>query len=362
MNQYRLAYPKENPYNMKKATIAALISTNGPTKALPQLTRMLRMRGLQVVVLCDGGEAECDAVSHACAAHVIGLAARAGSAAAIRAGTAYVREKYGKCVVVTVDAAGGHEIADILRVAGIARENPGKLILGARTFGRYRFPALVLRLAYRFFAKLDVRDMTTGLRAFDDSLFSFMSETPDDREEYEMNVLLRCAKEKIPIEEIDIKTAYPTGGTGTLFSAFRHYLRVYGNMIKFSLSSFIGFLTDYGMFNLLYALSFGMDDMRVRLAFANYVARAVSATVNYTINRRYVFKNRESVVRTAIQYFLLAALISVGNTYILTLLTDALRFHAQIAKLLTELLFFFASWVVQRFIIFRKKKKSADSA
>jgi putative flippase GtrA len=344
---------------MTNPTIAALIPANGPTDALPKLAQALRARGLLVVVTVDGGEAECDAVFDSCAqnARVIRLPERAGRGAAIRAGVACAREELGNCVVVTADAEGNNAIDDILRVAGIAQENPGTLILGARARCRNRAAALALRLLYRAFAKLDVHDLTTGLRAFDASLFHLIEETPGERDECEMNVLLKCAKEKIPIVETKIETVCPDGGAGTLLSAFRHYLRVYGNMIKFSLSSFAGFLTDYAMFNLLYALTPAMGE--IRIDFSNYVARAISATLNYAINRRLVFKSRENVARTAVQYFVLAAIILIFNTKILDFLIDKAHFNAQIAKLLTELMFFLMSWLAQRFIIFRKKRAEA---
>lgn len=345
---------------MINANIAALIPASGPTEALAGLVRVLRARGLRVAVVVDGGEAAFEAVSALCAgdAHLIRLPEGAGRGAAIRAGVEFLRGECEKCVCVTADAGGAHAAGDILRVAGIARENPGKLVLGVRSYRRGRFPAFFLRLAYRLFAKLDVRDLTTGLRAFDESLFGLFLETPGERDEYEMNALISCAREKIPILETKIETQYPAGGAGSLFSAFRHYLRVYGNMIKFSLSSFAGFVTDYAMFNLLYALSAGMGDFRID--FANYTARAVSATLNYTLNRRLVFKSRENVVKTAIQYFALATIILIGNTYILTFLVETVRLNAQIAKLLTELLFFLMSWLVQRFVIFRRKRARGE--
>ncbi len=334
-----------------------LIPASGPSETLGILVHGLHTRGCTIVVPCDGGEAACDAVFHLTgeSAQVIPLPQNAGRAEMIRAGIAHVREQHARHVVVTADANGVYGVEDILRVARIAQENTGKLILGARIYERVRIPAFLLHVAYRFFAKLDVRDLTTRLRAFDEALSGLLMDVPGEPDEYEMNVLLRCAKENVPILETKIDAKYPDGGAGNLFSAFRHYLRVYGNMIKFSLSSFAGFVTDYAMFNLLYFLASGMGDFRID--FANYTARVISATINYTINRRLVFKSNENVVKTAVQYYALATLILIGNTYILSFLIENVRMNAQIAKLLTEILFFLMSWVVQRFIIFRKKAR-----
>ena len=53
-----------------------------------------------------------------------------------------------------------------------------------------------------------VYDTQTGLRAFSDKIISFLINIPGDRFEYEMNVLLMCAKSHIPIHEIEIQTIY----------------------------------------------------------------------------------------------------------------------------------------------------------
>ena len=354
-------HTKESPFLMNHSHMAVLIPARGPTEALTALVVALRAAGVSVIVPVDGGAAAFEAVLRLCgeSAAVLPLPEGAGRAAAVRAGVAHARDKLKSRAVATAASDGANGVEDILRAAHMAEENPGKLILGARKYARKRFPAAALRLAYRLFAGLDVRDLTTGLRAFDKNLFGLFLETPGEPDEYEMNVLLQCAKGKIPILETKIETQYPDGGAGSLFTALRHYLRVYGNMIKFSLSSLAGFVTDYAMFNLLYALSAGMGDYRID--FANYAARAISASLNYTLNRRLVFKNQENVAKTAVQYFALATLILIGNTYILTFLIETVRLNAQIAKLLTEIMFFLTSWLVQRFIIFRKKKKAPSA-
>ena len=91
------------------------------------------------------------------------------------------------------------------------------------------------------------------------------------------------------------------------------------------------------------------------IVVSNIAARVVSASVNYTMNRRLVFKSQSHVVQSAMQYALLAGLILLGNTVVLSLLIHSLGMNRYLAKLLTEILFFCTSWLVQRKIIFRTK-------
>jgi putative flippase GtrA len=123
------------------------------------------------------------------------------------------------------------------------------------------------------------------------------------------------------------------------------------SILKFSISSLIGFLTDFGMFILLSIATQGMGSAGVPVS--NIGARIVSATVNFNLNKKFVFKNRDSTVRTGIQYFALAVGILAGNTLLLTWLVEGLGWNRYLAKVLTEITFFSLSYLIQRFVIFR---------
>ena len=105
---------------------------------------------------------------------------------------------------------------------------------------------------------------------------------------------------------------------------------------------------DYAIYSLFIALS-------ATLTVANVSARIVSASVNFTLNRKFVFKSRDSVWKSAVKYFLLAAFILVGNTLVLNLLAKRLRINNFAAKIITEVIFYIISWLVQRLFVFKSK-------
>lgn len=203
-------------------------------------------------------------------------------------------------------------------------------------------------MVYRLSTGLDVHDTQTGLRAFRVSMAPALLSIPGERYEYEMNVLLYCAREHIKIREQEIKTIYLDNNSASHFDALRDSARIYKEILRFSASSLLGFLTDYAEFSLL-LLATGS------LLLSNVAARIVSASVNFTVNRRFVFKNKGSVAKAAAEYFLLAVFILLGNTVVLELLVNVCGVHQMLAKILTELLFFLFSWLVQRFVVFRKR-------
>jgi len=92
----------------------------------------------------------------------------------------------------------------------------------------------------------------------------------------------------------------------------------------------------------------------VSVPLSNVSARIVSATVNFTINKKLVFKSDASVIKSAAQYFTLAACILAGNTLLLSWLVGSVGVNKFAAKILTEITFFTLSWLVQKFIIFRR--------
>jgi putative flippase GtrA len=241
----------------------------------------------------------------------------------------------------------------------------GSLILGCRRFcgevpKRSRFGNTVTRFVYRTVTGLDVSDTQTGLRAFNASLIPFMLEVKGDRYEYEMNVLLKCARSRVPIREIEIATIYFDNNEGSHFSTLKDSFIIYRDIIKFAASSLTGFAVDYGLYSLLVLVTGGLGSA-VSIPLSNITARIVSSSVNYSINRRFVFKNTDSAVKTAAQYFALAACILAGNTVLLSFLVNGLGANEYAAKIITEITFFVASYFAQRFFIFAKKPKNSGA-
>ena len=334
----------------------ALIPAYKPEPILIDLLRELCSSGFECVVVDDGGGEEFARIFKDAErlAKVLVHPTNRGKGAALKTGFKYIKEAYGAGrIVVTVDADGQHKVSDALRVCAEAESNTDALVLGSRKFKgeipfRSKFGNGITRFVYRISTGLKVRDTQTGLRAFPSSLLSRLLEIPGDRYEYEMNVLLEFARHRIPIKELDIETVYIGKNESSHFNPLKDSFRIYKEILKFSASSFIGFLVDYAIYSLLIALS-------ATLTVANVSARIVSASVNFTLNRKFVFKSRDSVWKSAVKYFLLAAFILVGNTLVLNLLARRLRINNFAAKIITEVIFYIISWLVQRLFVFKSK-------
>ena len=338
------------------AKYIALIPAYEPEPIMLKLLNELSAHGFDLVIVDDGSGAEY-AELFSCASSfgsVLTHSVNRGKGAALKTGLSFIQsDQNDDCVIVTVDADGQHRLEDALNVCRIAEQHPDTLVLGSRILKdnvplRSQLGNSVTRFVYCLTTGLKVHDTQTGLRAFSSRHIPALLEISGERYEYEMNVLLEFAHQHTPIQEVEIETIYLNNNAASHFNTLKDSCRIYKEILKFSASSFIGFLVDYGMYSLLLLLT-------ANLRLSNILARVFSASANYTLNRKFVFKSNHSIARSAAQYFLLAALILLGNTFVLELLVNTCGIHEMLSKILTEIVFFFLSWLVQHSIIFRKR-------
>ncbi|MDY5845231.1 MAG: bifunctional glycosyltransferase family 2/GtrA family protein [Coprococcus catus] len=334
----------------------ALIPAYKPGDYLLDLTVKLKGKGFSVVIVDDGSGADYADffLASTCFAEVLHHSENMGKGRALKTGiNAISRYCTSDTVIVTVDADGQHCVEDALAICNIAQKAPNTLVLGSRKLKenvplRSKFGNTVTRFVYYISTGLKVHDTQTGLRAFRAELIPVLRDIPGERYEYEMNVLLRFARDKIRILEHEIETIYIDNNAQSHFDTVKDSVRIYKEILKFSASSFVGFLVDYSLYSLLLFIT-------NNLCIANVAARIVSASVNFFLNRKFVFKSRGPLLRAALQYFLLAAGILIGNTFVLEFIVNAYGVNQMLAKIMTEVMFFILSWLIQKLIVFKRR-------
>ncbi len=349
---------------MKAVNHIALIPAYEPEDVFIPLIEKLFDAGFLIVIVDDGsGPAYSEIFRKADKyAYVLHHKDNKGKGCALKTGLTYIA-KYlpTDSVIVTVDADGQHKPEDAVRVCKAAEAAPGTLVLGCRHFTgnvplRSRFGNTVTRFVYRSAAGIAVSDTQTGLRAFSAGLIPVLLSVEGSRYEYEMNMLLEFGRNKRPMKEVPIETVYLAGNTSSHFNTLRDSFLIYRDIFKFAGSSLIGFVIDYSLFSLLSAVLVFLGAACIPVS--NVAARVISASANFTINKKFVFKNKDSALKTGFQYFILAGCILLGNTLLITFLVETLGVNRYIAKLVTEITFFTLSWLAQKFIIFRKKEEA----
>lgn len=343
--------------------ITVLIPAYEPDKIILSLVQKLYDENYHIIIVNDGSGPAYKEIFNDLEffSTVLSHEKNRGKGQALKTGLTYIQKHCRKdSVVVTIDCDGQHSITDMQKVCAFAMAHPDTLILGSRMFNqnvpkRSQFGNTITRMVYRFFTGVNVYDTQTGLRAFGFGLIPFFLGIDGERYEYEMNVLLECSKKHVAIHEIPIQTIYYDNNSGSHFNAVSDSIKVYGKIFKFAASSLTGFVVDYSLYTVLVITTASMGAISIPLS--NVCARIVSAGVNFTMNKKLVFQNDDSMIKTGIQYFSLAAGILAGNTFLLSLLTGPIGMNKFVAKIFTELTFFVLSWLVQRYVIFNKRSK-----
>lgn len=234
-----------------------LIPSLEPDDRLPAYVRRLLDKGFQHVVIVDDGSgaayqpifAELDAMDGVSVTH---HELNRGKGCALKTGYAYIQAHFPAASgVITADADGQHTVEDCWHLAEVLTEGKRALYLGSRNFNLDHVPpksrhgnkitSAVFRLLYGVY----LPDTQTGLRAFRMADLPFMLDVPGERFEYEMQVLIACARAKLPMIPIEIETVYENENAGTHFHPIRDSYRIYkvilGNFLLYASSSVICF-------------------------------------------------------------------------------------------------------------------------
>lgn len=340
-----------------------LIPAYQPDHHLSDLVKELTAAAFRVVVVNDGSTAGLEIFEELRKMEnvtVLENPVNRGMGGALKTGFAYMAE-HGFEGVIEADADGQHAAEDIKRMAeALAAQKPGTLVLGARDIAqmppRSKAGNSITKVMFRLLYGIDLRDTQTGLRGIPltkDSIPGLL-ELSGERYEFQMEVLINSPK-LFPegIVEIPIQTIYIDNNQSSHFRPVKDGAKIYSvlfkSLPKFMLSSLLAFSIDYLLFNLLFYL------LPLTTAPSTVLARVVSSTINYNVNRHLVFKNSSSRYN-ALNFFCLAAVILVLNCTLMYLLVEVCHLPAFAVKIPVECLFYLVNFTVQSKLAAGKRK------
>ena len=338
-----------------------------PDHRLVDLATALHERdpSLDIVVVDDGSgvaSAPVFASLEAAGVEVLSHGANRGKGAALRTLFRHARTAHPDAPVVTADADGQHAADDIVRVAREVEGSPDAIVLGVRDFRgddvplRSRFGNAVSARMFAVATCVRVVDTQTGLRGLPAAALPWASRLPGDRFEYEAIMLLRSARAGFRILQTPIRTVYLDENRSSHFRPLRDSLRVVAPLAAFLASSVLAAAVDA---LLLWLLLLASGWLQGSIAGA----RVVSASLNFAVNRIWVFGRRRQRAPLRVElarYAALAAVVLVANVTLMTIL-DALGVGLVIAKVATEAALWLAGFLVQRAWVFAHAR-AADRA
>lgn len=275
--------------------------------------------------------------------------------------------------VVTADGDNQHKAEDILRCAQAVTDENDKVWLGVRDFSldhvpfRSRFGNNLTRNIMRLFGGVSVSDTQTGLRAIPFACLPFMLTVDGERYEYETEQLMALRDNGWEIREVVIETVYIDENQTSHFNPirdswkiykliFRHAFHKLGQLLRFSCSSLFAVLVDQGIFALLNIYLLSSLSAGSRQFFATLTGRVVSSLVNYSCNKRLVFK-KKSCKGSLLRYCLLCGVQTLLSFALLrgfTALLHTSGLQDNLVKMVVDTALFFMSYRIQTRWVFPK--------
>ena len=342
-----------------------LIPAYQPDARLPRLILELHRAdpSTKIVVVDDGSGQKFSDIFEASAtagAHVISYENNRGKGYALREGFTWIRDVAGdlsECVV-TADADGQHTLNDIFRV-GRTCTDTGTSVLGVREFvghvpARSRIGNTATSALFWLATGWKLKDTQTGLRAFPVALLPALLEVQGDRYEYELRVLLHLAKFRHPVTQIPIETIYEAGNPTSHFRPLQDSARIWAPLLKFAASSGVATIIDY-------VLVLALNALTGALFFPVVVARMVSASVNFAMNRHVFEATGVPLRRSALRYAALAIAVVAGSYTMLAVLTG-IGMPLWIAKIIADTTMYLVSYSAQSRYVFAPAQEQSAKA
>ena len=353
---------------MNAEKLIVIIPSYEPTREFVDYAKKVTEFAAALVVVNDGSGPEYDCIFKEIEAlkkaRYITYGENQGKGYALKEAFRYCTETYDDSFVcVTADCDGQHSLEDIVKVASAASAHPNALILGSRNFDLPNVPKKSkagntnIRRMFRLLYGIDLRDTQTGLRGFSVGLARQFLSVRGNRFEYEMEKLIYCQRNSIPISEVPIRTIYPDDPKDhtSHFKAIRDSVKIVGvtfkNLNLYILSSLLSTIFDAVIFFLLSSVILG-DISAINTLIATVVARISSSLLNFFLNRKYVFKGKSK--KSIYRYYILWLCQLSASYGLIFLFGNVLGLPMTPMKIAGDLILSFFSYQIQRFWVFRE--------
>jgi glycosyltransferase involved in cell wall biosynthesis len=350
---------KDAAIAVEAGPIAILIPAYRPERALLNIVRGL-VWGPQrsIVVVDDGSGPEYAALFEEIGClpnvRVLHQPSNLGKGSALKRGIAFLLGEYPDLAgVVTADADGQHDPADVLNVCERFRKAPDALVMGARGFSgsvpaRSKVGNLITLRVVRAVLGQKLSDSQTGLRAIPVSLLNRLLKAGGERYEFEIEMLIAAKHLGTRIVEQPIRTIYEPGNPTSHFRPLWDSMRIGYVLFRSSMIAIATAALDNLAFYVLYSATGS-------IAVSQALARAMAVCFNYPLIRKAVFLSDEPHGILLPRYLLLVA-VNCGLSYAaIKAVTAVFPENVFTAKVAVETLLFLFNVIIQRDWIFRKR-------
>jgi putative flippase GtrA len=224
------------------------------------------------------------------------------------------------------------------------------LVLGCRHFDssvplRSLIGNKLTRLVLRGLTGQNLSDTQTGLRGIPMAFLPSLLRLEPNGYDFELEMLLVARREKRLILEVPIRTIYLDSNRASHFNPLIDSTRVYFVFVRFCAVSVLTALLDNFAFLLLLLAG-------ASLVTSQAGARLIAGLFNYTSNKIAAFRSRAPMRVSLPRYCIVVAASGTVSFALITVLVKMAGMAVMPAKLLTEMLLFFANFAVLRDYVF----------
>lgn len=226
MKNFLIVIPALNPTNELIFYVDELLKENIP----------------QIIVVNDGSKKECESIfsqinnKNRCI--VLHHEKNYGKGQALKTAFQYVLNKGEHQGVVTADCDGQHSVSDVIKIGDALSTFHDGIILGVRNFQEKHVPFrsylgnTITNFIFKFLFRYELQDTQTGLRGIPFEQLKLITQLLGERYEYEMNVLIHMARNKLTIKEIPIQTLYFNNNSHSFYHPVKDSIKIFNTIIS----------------------------------------------------------------------------------------------------------------------------------
>jgi hypothetical protein len=220
------ALPEGQPRPGLVVVIPALNEAENITTVLKALPRQTHGLSVLPLVVDDGSSDETRAAAQAQGAAVVSHPINLGGGAALRLGY-QLAERLGSSIVVTMDADGQHDPAELPRLVEPIIEDRADIVIGSRRLGEHQAASLIRHIGIYVFgamvsllARQPITDSSSGYRAFRTQALMRLQLAEDQFHSAE--AILDASKQGMRLEEVPITISHRLSGSSKKGPALRY--------------------------------------------------------------------------------------------------------------------------------------------
>lgn len=347
--------------------IPIIIPAYEPDEKMILLLEKLKKANLtEVIIVDDGSEGEVyqklfhkaeEEFGYKVLHHAVNL----GKGRALKTAFNYCLNAYPELTgVITIDSDGQHKVEDMFACMKKLRENPKDLILGCRDFKtagvpfRSSFGNRCTSKVFKYLIGVEISDTQTGLRGISASFMKRLMNVKGERFEFETNMLIETKDAGVAIREVKIDTIYLDENKSSHFHPIRDSIQIYAAFGKFLFSSLSSSVVDLSLFALFCRILRNQEQGLVSyLVLATILARVCSATYNFLVNYKVVFKSQMSMGKAMVRYFVLAVIQMSLSAILVNTIYPFMGGAEILVKIPVDVFLFLASFVIQRELVYK---------